>query len=425
MKPTYTASVLMYVNTKDSSASTNLNDLNYAQKVVTTYINFLRTKTFFKQVVEESELNYAPEQIRGMTQIQAINNTELFEISVVSFSANDSYILVKAMQKIAPVVIHNIKNTAEITVVDPVIYPLYPSGPNVIWNTMMGGMLGFLLSLIVSFLWEVVDIKVKDQQELMKRYQLPVLGAIPNYNVFRRNKILTRLFKSTKSLSNMSEGFHEETKFIITEAYKSLRTNLRFTLRKTGCKKIMINSPMPQDGKSTISMNLAIVMAQTGAKVLLLDCDLRKGKIHKLLHLKGAPGITDILSGIKSEKELIQNTTYENLQVITMGSLPPNPSELLASVQMEELLANLEKSFDYIIIDSPPVNVVSDSLCLGKLVDGVIVVVIENASTYPLVTNAVSKYKFADIKVLGFVLNKIRMNQGNKSKSNYYYSSKK
>jgi capsular exopolysaccharide synthesis family protein len=217
----------------------------------------------------------------------------------------------------------------------------------------------------------------------------------------------------------------DETKFFVTEAYNALRTNLRFLLRKEGCKKILVNSPIPEEGKSTTGTNIAVTIAQTGAKVLLLDCDLRKGTLHQFFNLKSAPGVSDVLSGLKEEKEVMQETPYANLSVITMGAIPPNPAELLASTQMEEFIRRLEKNYEYIIIDSPPVNIVSDALSMIKLVDGILVVVKENFTTHPNIVNALSKYKLADARILGFVINGTSLNQGNKSKSQYYYYHKK
>jgi capsular exopolysaccharide synthesis family protein len=423
--PTYTASVQMYVNTKDTISPANINELNYAQKVVTTYINFLQTNVFYRQVIEECNLNYSADQLKGMTTIQSVNNTEIFRISVTSLYPKDSYKLVETMQKIAPELIKSIKNTAEISVVDPVVLPRTASGPNIKLNSIVGGIVGLLLSVLFTFLWEVIDVNVKDQEDLLKKYQLPILGAIPNYEIHRRKKIDIRNripgIRKSKQYKKLEISQNNNAKFIVTEAYNALRTNLRFILRNDGCKKLLISSPIPEDGKSTTSLNVAILTAQTGARVLLMDCDLRKGRLHSFFNIKSAPGISDILSGMSSEKDIIQNTAYEKLQVLTMGAIPPNPTDLIGSVQMEELLKRLEKNYDYIIIDSPPVNVVSDALSLGKMVDGVMIVVREKVTSHPNIQSAIGKYKFADAKVLGFVINGVTLNQGKNSKSKYYY----
>ncbi|MDF2544871.1 MAG: hypothetical protein K0S47_4589 [Herbinix sp.] len=255
---TYSASVQMYVNSDDTTSSIDLNDLYYAQKVVTTYINFLKTKIFYAQVIEESGLNYTAGELKNMTEINAINNTEIFQISVTSSSAEDSFRLVTVMQELAPELIKSIKSSAEISVVDPVAYPTGPSGPNILLNTAIGGLLGFFLSVSMSFLWEIIDVKVKNQEELKRKYNKPILGAIPNYDEHRAKRTLFQMKDAIIHRNNVRNDkvIKDDTDFLITEAYKELRTNLRYSLSKDGCKKILVNSPISQDGKSTICTNV-------------------------------------------------------------------------------------------------------------------------------------------------------------------------
>jgi capsular exopolysaccharide synthesis family protein len=413
----------MYVNSDDIASSIDLNDLYYAQKVVATYINFLKTKVFYTLVIEESKLNYTSGELKSMTEINTINNTEIFQISITTSSAEDSYILVTVMQKLAPEHIKSIKRSAEISVVDPVAYPNGPSGPNILLNTAIGGLIGLLLSLTITFLWEIIDVNVKNQEELKRKYYKPILGTIPNYDEHKIRGSLLQVIASFIHRTNPRNDkvIKEDTDFMIAEAYKELRTNLRYTLSKDGCKKILINSPISQDGKSTICTNLGVTIAQTGARVLIMDCDLRKGRLHNFFKIKSNPGISELLIGLAKEKDVIQHTIYDNLQVITMGKIPPNPTELLSGSLMEELLKSLEKNYDFIIIDSPPVNIVSDALSLTKLVDGVVLVVRENFTSHPNIAGAITKLEYVDAKILGFVLNGKSIKLGNKSKSKYYY----
>jgi capsular exopolysaccharide synthesis family protein len=426
IRPSYTASVQMYVNPDDdTSSSNNINELYYVQKVVNTYINFLQTKSFYRQVLNESGYSYTEKELKKMTGIHSVNDTEIFEISVTAYDPVVAFRIVETMQRIVPDVIKEIKTSARISVVDPVVVPTLPSGPNVLLNTALGGMVGLMISIITAFLIELLDVKVKDQEELADKYHYPILGAIPVHQVQENKRFTPRrlLFFLKKNKNKKPAGVlrRDEMKFYVTEAYTALRTNLRFILRKEGCKKILVNSPIPEEGKSTTCTNIGITIAQTGAKVLLLDCDLRKGTLHQYFKAKSAPGISDILSGMMEEKEVIQETPFANLFMITMGAIPPNPAELLSSTQMEELIRRLEKNYDYIIIDSPPVNIVSDALSLSKMVDGILIVVKECFTTHPNIVNALSKYKFADAKLLGFVINGTSLSQGNKSKAGYYY----
>lgn len=427
-QPVYTASVQLYVNPNDTTSAANLNELNYAQKIVSTYINLLRTQTFYRQVLEATGLNYTESRLKSMTQINSVNDTEIFQISVSSHSASDSYTLVQAMQNIAPKLIADIIENAKISIVDPVVFPKAPSGPNIIFNTIVGTVAGLFLAIVMSFLWELIDVKVKSKDDLAKKYQIPILGVIPSFDGVASKGL--RLFKKLPLRKNINNRVHlnqvikQENNFLISEAYKALRTNILYTIRKSGCKKILINSPNPMDGKSTTCTNIGIGIAKTGAKVLLIDCDLRKGKLHTPFFVNSTPGLSNLLSGMKTEKEVIQNTPYEYLQIIACGSIAPNPTELLSSTQMEELIKRLEANYDYIIIDSAPVNLVADALSLAKIVDGVLMVVRENSTTYPNIDNALNKYELIGGNILGFVLNGSLSAPETKSKSKYYYHSK-
>lgn len=428
-KPIYSASVQLYVNPTDATSAANLNELNYAQKVVATYINFLRTRSFYMQVLDRTGLTYSAYQLRSMTHIEPVGDTEIFRISVFSHNASDSFDLVEAMQEIAPRLINSIKENSQISVVDPVIYIKEPSGPNIRLNTMMGAMVGFFLALAFVFLWEIIDVKVKSKEELEKKHNIPILGLIPNFGevVSKKHLLLQKLpFNKLKKASiNFNQAIENKTRFAATEAYKALRINLLYTIRKDGCRKILINSPTPEDGKSTTCTNIGISIAQTGARVLLIDCDLRKGSIHRTFNLKRAPGLSESISGLISDKDAIRNTAYTNLKVITSGSIAPNPTELLSSDQMEELFKKLEEKYDYIILDSAPVNLVPDALSLSKLVDGVLMVAREGSTTHPNIEIALNKYELIKCKILGFVLNGISITQGANSKyKNYYYQDK-
>lgn len=453
IKPDYTASTKMFVSADDSNQKTaNLSELDYAQKVVTTYINFLQTKAFYNKVIRLSGLDYTVSELKKMTSMSSVNNTEIFEISVTSKKAEDSYLLVKTMQELAPTMIKDIKSKAEISVVDPVELPSSPSGPNILLNTLFGGILGFILAFLASIIWEVMNMNIKNQEDLANRYQLPVLGVIPDFYGNKNTKITMEKFwhkfetkiKSTKgkySKKNVSKEIKTvpesevtskkenqgepslivSNKFFVAEAYNSLRTNLRFTLRNEGCKKLVVCSPMPEDGKSTTSTNLAVTIAQTNQKVLLIDCDLRKGRLHHHFGVKSSPGISDCLSKMIDYKDAIYKTSLDNLFVLPMGTLPPNPTELMFSDQMEELIYLLGKEYDYIIMDTPPINVVSDALSLVKLADGVILVVRELKTSYTNIESAISKFKFANANILGFTLNGAAVNQGKGFQSNYYF----
>lgn len=210
--------------------------------------------------------------------------------------------------------------------------------------------------------------------------------------------------------------------FGTVEAYKAIRTNLNFAVPQKGCKKIMVCSALNGEGKTTTSVNIAITIAQTGASTIILDCDLRKSRVHRMFGQINQAGISNVLSGMCQLDEAIRDTSKANLKMITAGTLPPNPAELLASHAMEELLTELEKRFEYIILDTPPINLVSDALPVSKLCDGVTLVVKHKSSTHPATVDALKNLKFAGANVVGFVLNGVESGETYKaSKYKYKY----
>jgi capsular exopolysaccharide synthesis family protein len=216
-------------------------------------------------------------------------------------------------------------------------------------------------------------------------------------------------------------------KFRIEEAYKTIRANIMFSVIKKGCKVIVVSSALPNEGKTTTTVNLAVTISQAEQRVLLIDGDLRKPKIHHYFQLPNSPGLTNYLSDSMSGKHrvdlfsVIHATQYENLSVLCSGAIPPNPAELLGSEIMAEFLEDVGRDFDYIIIDTPPVNVVSDSLPLIRESDGVVLVVRSNQSTHPELQKALSSLDFIDAKILGFVVNFTESGKKN-GRSSYNYT---
>lgn len=201
------------------------------------------------------------------------------------------------------------------------------------------------------------------------------------------------------------------------EAYKTIRTSLFFTLvHKEGSKKILITSSVSKEGKSTVCINLALTVAQTDAKVIAIDCDLRKPRLHKFFKAKCIPGLSNYLIGRSGLDEVIKSTDNPNLSVMYSGIIPPNPAELLGSAEFKNLLDELSKRFDYIFLDCPPLLEVSDALEASKVTDGVVLVARHKYTSHKFINQSLKKIEFANVKILGFILNDVP-----KRKNRYYY----
>ena len=227
--------------------------------------------------------------------------------------------------------------------------------------------------------------------------------------------IIGRLFKKDKpaaSFSNPKEKLitHNDN-FFAEESYKAVRTNIMFSLSDSDeCKVIAITSPNQNEGKTTTIINTAYTFTQTDAKVLVIDADLRRANVHRTLGLPLKTGLSDILCGFSSPEKAIQKNALGNLDIISSGQIPPNPAELLASPKMAELINNLKQKYDYIFIDTPPVNLVTDATVLSKIVSGMIIVVRQNSTTYDSMEKALSALEFANTKILGVILNDVQTN---------------
>lgn len=217
----------------------------------------------------------------------------------------------------------------------------------------------------------------------------------------------------------------ENLNFAGSEAYKQLRTNIQFSIpKKDGCKVLAVTSATPGDGKSTTAINLAYSLASNQAKVLLLEADMRMPLMATRLGMRAEPGLSCYLTGDYKASEVVQKVAGElPFFAIPAGKIPPNPSELLASEQMSQSLENLKKIFEYIIIDLPPVNIVTDASTLAEKVDGYVVVVRQDRTTRRAIDDALAKLKIVNAKVLGFVLNGVRSHEKSYRKgygNNYY-----
>ena len=221
-----------------------------------------------------------------------------------------------------------------------------------------------------------------------------------------------------------------QTSFEIIEAYKATRTNVMFSLNsERGCKKVVITSPTSGEGKTTTCINLACTFAETGAKVLVIDSDLRAPRLHKYLKLTNEKGLSNVLAGFNEVNECIISTDRQNLDCLTSGPIPPNPVELVSMDTMKELIDTLGQRYDYIFIDTPPLNIVTEALILSKYATGVIVVTRQKYTMYKMVERAINSLKFANARIIGFVMNDVDDNKyvygGYKLNGGYRYGNKK
>jgi capsular exopolysaccharide synthesis family protein len=211
---------------------------------------------------------------------------------------------------------------------------------------------------------------------------------------------------------------NEDVKTPIGEAYRTIRTNIQFSMPKGQLRTMLVTSSAPEEGKSTTTSNLAITMAESGNRVLLIDADLRKSVVHKMFQLPNLKGLTNVLAEDLDYREVLRTTKVQGLDILTGGPKPPNPSELLGSEKMRTFLESLKKDYDIIILDTPPVLPVTDAAILASQVDGVVIVSSYGHTTFDGLDRAKVQLENVDAKILGVILNKVPTS---KRSGHYYY----
>jgi succinoglycan biosynthesis transport protein ExoP len=287
-----------------------------------------------------------------------------------------------------------------ISTTDPAVPPLSPSKPRKVLNIALGFLIGLFGGVGLAFLFENLDSTLYTAEQIENVTKLPVLGSIPNTD------IQTHMVASN---GNNSYG----------EAFRRLRANIHSLNQDTPLSTLVITSPEPGEGKSTITTNLAIALAKSGLKVIIVDCDMRIPTQHKILNLPNNQGLSVILMHDTSFVEAIQKTSVPGLQVLTSGPLPRYPSELLESPRINGVIECLRQRFDIVIFDSPSILEVTDAAVLAPIVDGVLLVIDRTRSRKEDVQAACKQLSAVKAKTIGVVINRAERN------SSYYYQERK
>ena len=225
-----------------------------------------------------------------------------------------------------------------------------------------------------------------------------------------------------KAYSYSGATLEYNAKFAISEAYKSARTNMLFSIASNDFHTVVFTSCSSHEGKSTTAVNLSYVLAENGKKVLLVDADLRIPSIAKKMDMNNSPGLTDFLMDYENQQlSVFKSKLLDNWYILPSGNLPPNPSELLGSRRMEQIFSILSEKFDYIVVDLPPVNVVSDALAISNLITGMVVVIREEYTSKRELEACFRQLKLSNVKVLGCVLNGAKSDKGGYGRYKKYY----
>ena len=405
-KPIYQAQTTVVIAKSDSwdNSAAALNDINASQKLAAIYSEIAKSELVLNKVIDNLGIHATVKELSGNVTIKPVNDTSILAITVRDLDARLSAVIANEIVNVSAEEIKLIYKTENTTQLSVAATPDYPANNTTTRDIILAAVVAILLVAGIAFLRFYFDDTVKYSEDIEKTIGLPVTGRISKGD-----------FKGRRASELIAE---RSPKAIVSENIKSLRTNLQFTAVDKELETILVTSTNASEGKSFVSSNLAISFAQADKRVLLVDCDLRKGRVHKLFNLSNSRGLSNLLAGdLKSFGKYIQPTKLKNLNVITCGTYPPNPSELLASKKNKELVKLLTSYFDVIIFDGAPVGGLADSVILSSFMDETLIVVRDGATAKADLLAAKDALNKVGANVAGVVFNMI-----NRSSSKYYNS---
>lgn len=296
-----------------------------------------------------------------------------------------------------------------------------PGGNRSIWaNVLIGAIAGFICVLCIALMWEASDTSIRSIEDVNEYLGLEAVGTIPEMRFGQprgsRRRRATYVAAVDEDQVDACIVTQHDPKSPISEAYRALRTNFLFATIKDSPKTLMLTSAVPGEGKTTTAVNMAVTMADRGMRVLIVDTDLRRPNVHRVLRMERGPGLADVLREGLDPKSVIRPTRIENLWIISSGRVPPNPSELIGSERMARLMEQLGAEFDLVICDAPSVLVVTDPVLLATHVDTCLMVVSTSNARRETVIRAKKLLEAADVKVVGVVVNGLET-----TRRHYYY----
>jgi succinoglycan biosynthesis transport protein ExoP len=309
-----------------------------------------------------------------------------------------------------------------INVVDYAIVPRQPVGPQRLLGIALAFVISIVFGICLAILLEYLDNTVRSAADVERLLGLPALATIPSVGGFTRRRFVPGFSRKTPLQGAMARPellLNGETRSTIAEAYKQLRTAILLSTAGRAPKTLLVTSAKPGEGKTTTAINTAISLAQTGARVLLIDGDMRRPMIHNIFNIVNTVGLSTVLSRNVNEQDILALIEFQkenSLHLLSSGPIPPNPAELLGSSQMKQMLQTLEQHFDHIVIDSPPITSVTDGVWLASLVDGVVLVVHGRQATRDLARRTRQLLRGVGARIFGVVLNNVKQHD-----DDYYY----
>ncbi len=398
--PMYSSTTSLFVSTPSGDNTSDLlTGSTFTQQRVKSYAGIVSSPSVLDPVVTALDLAEIQVDLPKRITANVPLNTVVIEITVTDESPFRAASIANAVGESLTNIVASLETPTgssispiKLSTIEPGTVAVSPDSPRPLLNMALALLAGLVIGFGIALLRENLDLRIKNVDDIPEKDGVAnILGGI----VFDENADSNRLVVHTRPKSTRAEAFRQ------------LRTNVQFVEAAQGAKSIVLSSSIPSEGKSSTIANLAIAMADAGQKVLLIDCDLRKPKVHKYFGLEGSVGLTNYLIDQAQLEDVIQPWGRNGLKVLPAGQIPPNPSELLGSAAMKKLLLKLEQDFDLILLDTAPVLPVTDTAILSKITGGVVMVVAVGKTTKPQLQGALAQLETVGATLLGFVMNKI------------------
>lgn len=393
-------------------------DITMNNQLVSTYTEIIKSKNVLVKVKERLALEKKIEMIKKQIAVSSVEGTQVLKITVTDESP-------ELAQKIAVEVgnafkeeVSAIYNMNNVNVIEAAEINNNPSNINHVKDIIIFELLGVFLSCGIVLVIYLIDTTLKDEKDIENELGVPSLGMIPLYKEEidgQRSELLS----------------FDDSKSPITECFRTLRTNLVFARNNKNLKNILVISSFSSEGKSYVTANLAMSFAKTNKKVIIVDADMRKGRQHNVFNVKNSKGLSNCLANISKFDstsinqiaKYVKTTEYPNIHLITSGTRPANPLELISSDKMLELLSVLDKVYDYVIIDGTPTNIVSDSIALSKYVDATVVVGEYKKTKIEAINRVKKSIENVGGSITGVILNKCPITERAYTDKYYYAES--
>lgn len=418
MPPKYQSTTELYVSVRsgDTGATGDLvQGASFAQLAVTSYIDVTTSALVLEQVLEELETELTAEELEEALSVSSPSESVLINITATGEDPQTAAAIATTTGNVfARVVEEDIEGAnaddespVQIHTIDPGTPPENPSSPNLNLNIALGTLVGLALGVAVVLGRKQLDTRIHSSRDVEQVTTAPVLGRFGHDAKITQRPLIV----------------HDDPHGVLAEAFRKLRTNLQFLGANAEERVFVISSAVPGEGKTQVATNLAIALAESGARVTLVDGDLRKPKVADVMGLEGAVGLSDVLISRAELSDVVQPWGSQGLTVLASGQIPPNPSELLGSPAMRQVLKDLSDEADYVLVDAPPLLPVTDAAVISASAAGTILVVAAERTKRPELAQAISNLDSIDSRLLGIVLNGLSTKSADLARaSTYSYS---